>query len=295
MEELAPTLVWALEKFVPLRSVKEFLVAGDFLYGYGRDAVREYIEREGRGASSRPTLLTKLVVGNKETGAEPLSDEEIVVEVSNLMFAAVDTTGTSATYALYELACNPGWQRRLQQEIRTSGVGKKGFEYRTVSELPVLNAVVTENLRMHPAAPSALPRQTVGPVTVIDGLPLPEGILVSMQAMTTQRDPAYFPDPDKFDPARWLAPGPDGKEQIFPGTPEMQEMMLVWGGKGGPRSCPGRYMATMEMKLLLARLMDRYTVALESEATHDDMVMTDHFALIPKGGRCGLVVSRHDV
>jgi len=105
-----------------------------------------------------------------------------------------------------------------------------------------------------------------------------------MQATTTQRDLTYFPNPDQFDPARWLTPN----GTIYPGTPEMQEMMLVWGGKG-PRVCPGQYMATMEVKLLLARLMDRFTVRLQSESTHDEMVMMDHFTLIPKGKRCGLV------
>ncbi|KAK5659656.1 hypothetical protein OQA88_864 [Cercophora sp. LCS_1] len=145
-----------------------------------------------------------------------------------------------------------------------------------------------ENLRLHPAGPSGMQRQTVGPVTVVDGVSVPEGTIVSMPTITVQRDPAYFPNSDEFDPARWLTAGPDGEDQIFPGTPEMQEMMIAWGGKG-PRACPGKRMATMEMKLLLARLMDRLTVSLASEATHDDMVMTDHFILIPEGHRCGLV------
>jgi cytochrome P450 len=64
-------------------------------------------------------------------------------------------------------------------------------------------------------------------------------------------------------------------------------MMLVWGK--GPRTCAGQYMATMELKILLARLMGRFGVALHGEKTHADMEMTDHFVLIPKGHCCGLV------
>ncbi|KAK1760108.1 cytochrome P450 [Echria macrotheca] len=279
---IAPLLCWVLE-LLPIKGIREFFAGGDYVYKYGADAVHDYIAREGR-ASSRRNLLTKLIAGNDENGTEPLSDEDIITEVSNLTFAAVDTTGNTATYALYRLACHPEWQQKLQREIRASGAADKGFAYKAVQGLPILNAVYTETLRLHPAAPSALPRQTVAPITEIAGLQLPAKTLVSMQATTTQRDPAYFPKPEQFDPSRWLTA--DG--QIYQGTPDMQEMMIVWGGKG-PRVCMGQYMATMEIKLLLARLMAQFTVRLQSEATHDEMVMTDHFTLIPKGKRCGLV------
>ncbi|GAB1319337.1 hypothetical protein MFIFM68171_09547 [Madurella fahalii] len=282
LQGIAPRLARALE-WLPIKRLQEFLAAGDYVYTYGRDAVQEYLGLNGR-TSSRHTLLTKLIAGNTETGAEPLAGSEIDTEVSNITFAAVDTTGNTATYALYRLACSPEWQEKLQREIRNSRARETKFAYKTVQTLPLLNAVFVETQRLHPAAPSALPRETVDPITEIAGLQLPAKTLVSMQALTTQRDPANFPDPDKFDPSRWLTP--DGA--IYPGTPDMQEMMLVWGGKG-PRVCPGRYMATMEVKLLLARLMDRFTVQLQSESTHDEMVMTDHFTLIPKGHRCGLV------
>lgn len=64
-------------------------------------------------------------------------------------------------------------------------------------------------------------------------------------------------------------------------------MMLVWGN--GTRVCLGQYMATMEIKMLLGRVVDRFEVALAGPKTHEEMEMTDHFTLIPKGQRCGLV------
>lgn len=69
-------------------------------------------------------------------------------------------------------------------------------------------------------------------------------------------------------------------------------MMLAWGK--GSRTCIGQFMATMEIKILLARLMDQFEVRLEGEQTHSDMEMTDHFTLIPKGQKCGLIFSKAD-
>ncbi|OCL02649.1 hypothetical protein AOQ84DRAFT_304292 [Glonium stellatum] len=48
-------------------------------------------------------------------------------------------------------------------------------------------------------------------------------------------------------------------------------------------------MAMMEMKIVITRLIERFTIRVTSEQTHDDMLMTDHFALIPKGGKCEIV------
>lgn len=64
-------------------------------------------------------------------------------------------------------------------------------------------------------------------------------------------------------------------------------MMLVWGK--GSRICLGQHMAIMELKILLARIIDMFEVRLAGEQTHADMEMTDHFTLIPKGKKCGLI------
>lgn len=313
---LAPFLFQLLTR-LPIKGLQHFLAAKDYVYQYGDDALREYLKLHGRN-SSRRTLLTKLLAGDPVTGAEPLSDAEISVEVSNLVFAATDTTGNTMAYALYRLSCHPEWQSKLRDEIRASGARDNGFAFQTLQSLPILNGIVMETLRLHPAAPSALPRVTTAENTNICGLRLPPKVncrltqspkpteastgrmltisqtVVSMQAYTTQRDPTYFPDPEKFDPSRWLTTtavknGASSSPTITinPGTPEVREMMLVWGR--GTRVCLGQHMATMELKILLARLMDRFEVTLQSAATHDEMVMTDHFTLIPEGKRCGLV------
>jgi cytochrome P450 len=103
-----------------------------------------------------------------------------------------------------------------------------------------------------------------------------------MQAYTTQRDPTYFPSPETFDPNRWISKG-----SINSGSADQREMWLVWGK--GTRICLGQHMATMEMKIVLARLIERFAVKLAGSGTHDEMEMTDHFTLIPKGKKCSLV------
>lgn len=62
---------------------------------------------------------------------------------------------------------------------------------------------------------------------------------------------------------------------------------MVWGK--GARACVGQYMATMELKILLARLIDRFEISLRGDETHEEMEMTDHFVIVPKGQRCSLV------
>lgn len=106
-----------------------------------------------------------------------------------------------------------------------------------------------------------------------------------MQALTTNRHPDYFSDPETFDPTRWVSNG-----QITAGSAEQHEMFFSWGK--GTRACIGQHMAIMELKILLAQVLDEFEVELESLKTHEDMETTDHFTLIPKGGRCGLIFNK---
>jgi len=86
-----------------------------------------------------------------------------------------DTTSTTLTYLFWELAKHPEWQNRLREELRgrTSQTVPKNTD---ITELPILDAVVNESLRLHPAAPASLVRSTPAGGRIIDEHFMPEGV-----------------------------------------------------------------------------------------------------------------------
>lgn len=110
-------------------------------------------------------------------------------------------------------------------------------------------------------------------------------VIVSCQALSVQRDPTIFPEPDRFNPQRWL-----DAENNTETMELMREQMLLFGK--GARSCLGRRLATMEIKCALAAVGRRYKVEIGSSTTDRDMEMIDHFVLIPRGQKCVLRLTR---
>ncbi|KAF2108369.1 cytochrome P450 [Lophiotrema nucula] len=269
-----------LLKLLPFKRVKDFLGVVDYIYGFGEERVKQSIERYGRSAR-RKDLLTKFLVGDPEKGTLPLSDQEIADEVSNFIYAATDTTGVILSYFLYEMAANASWQEKLRQELEEARVREKGFEYNAIKQVPLLHACVYEVLRMHPGVGIGLPRITPQEGWMIDGIFIPGGVVVHTPTYTIQRNPSAFPTPDSFNPLRWLSSS-DTKCAFAP-TAEMQSHMFVWGG--GEHVCAGMNMAVMEIKIVAVRVLCEFKIRVESEQTHKDMQMGDHFISEPKGGK----------
>jgi cytochrome P450 len=107
---------------------------------------------------------------------------------------------------------------------------------------------------------------------------------VSCQAFSEQRNPTIFPDPDHFNPQRWLDAEKAGTSNA------MHDQMTLFGK--GARACLGRRIATMEIKVAVAAIVRNFDVEIGSAETDKDMAMTDHFVLIPKGGKCILRLKR---
>lgn len=121
---------------------------------------------------------------------------------SNL-FPGFETTSSTITYALYELAQNQDIQNHLREEVSKVVNSNEGLTYDTLTNMKYLNMVVNETLRKYPIIPMSLRKCTETyriPNTLLD---IPKGTMVMVPALSYHHDPLYYPNPMTFDPERF--------------------------------------------------------------------------------------------
>lgn len=175
-----PVMHWILCR-LPIPSIKHYVTGLDRLIDYGKRAYYRYLNEADR-KSERKNLLTKIIDQPEDESLRPLTDFEAYSEVGKLVFAGTDTTSTTLTYLWWELAKNPQWQDKIREELKTH-VGSKEEtrsyripSYADIVDLPVLDAVINEALRLHPAAPASLPRITPPGGRTVNGYYIPEQV-----------------------------------------------------------------------------------------------------------------------
>ena len=130
-------------------------------------------------------------------------------------------------FASYELASQPGLQEKLYQELAQAFPDPtEQLTFSKLSELPYLDGVCREALRLHAPIPSYLERISPEGGLNLAGTHIPEGTVVGMQAYTQHRNPDVYPDPYRFLPERWVDPTPAMKLNFLPFS-------------AGPRACIG--------------------------------------------------------
>jgi len=210
-------------------------------------------------APSAPSQKTQDVI---------LTEHEITSDALLLILAGSDTTTSAAIHALYRLARHPHLQTMLLSSI-TESLGpealKEPLTAAQVARLPYLEALVTEVLRLHPSAVTGLPRVVPSQgLALEDGTLIPPRTQVSSPVYSLHRDPRNFPSPLDFLPERWLpkattAGCPDGAQpKPKPELVKDRRAFLAFGT--GPYGCPGKKMAYVELKMLLANVVRRFEV-----------------------------------
>ena len=134
-----------------------------------------------------------------------------------------------------------------------------------IDAMPLLDGVLRETLRLLPPVHHTL--RTVAAPTDALGLQLRRDDRVIMSAFMSHREPTVFPEPDVFDPARWIRDRP-GPYDYIPFS-------------AGPRLCLGYAFATLEMKMILARIVQRHRVAL---VPHSKIDVIYRLTLCPSAG-----------
>ncbi|KAH8169572.1 cytochrome p450 domain-containing protein [Sarocladium implicatum] len=172
------------------------------------------------------TLLSRLEEKSGQLeGAAALDHVDVAAECLDHMVAGIDTTGDALCFLMWELSQPRSlhFQKRLQEELRKNSETP-------LDQLPYLDAVVNEGLRVFPAIPMSLPRIVPQDGRGIDGVWVPEGTIVSCQAHSVHRINSHvFPNPDVFDPERWLKPDGDAERR-----------RLLFAFANGGRGCVGK-------------------------------------------------------
>uniref|UniRef100_A0A2A4J3L1 unspecific monooxygenase n=1 Tax=Heliothis virescens TaxID=7102 RepID=A0A2A4J3L1_HELVI len=179
-------------------------------------------------------------------------DDELLVAQCVLFFAAgFETSSTAVSYTLYELAKNPEAQERALEEVDDYlRRHDNTLKYECVADTPYLEACVDEALRLYPVL-GVLTREVVEDYTFPSGLKVEKDTRVHLPVYHLHHHPEYFPDPEQFQPERFL---PENKKNIKPYT------YMPFGE--GPRLCIGMRFARMQMAAGLITLLKKYRVEL---------------------------------
>ncbi|KAI0701721.1 cytochrome P450 [Earliella scabrosa] len=241
------------------------------IYNLKKDALEKGDEalkhQVGEGRDIMSILLWENMKASEE---DKLPDDELIGQVSTMILAGMDTTANSLARVLELLADHPDVQERLRDEIthaiEADGVGGT-LDFDTLMELPYMDAVCRETLRVSPGVASLFRdamKDTVLPLstpiqlrdgTTVSAIPLPKGTRIVANVAAINRDPGLWgPDAEVWRPSRWLEPLPRAVEEAH--IPGVYSHLMTF--TGGGRACIGFKLAQVEIKTVLFVLLQHF-------------------------------------
>jgi cytochrome P450 len=191
--------------------------------------------------------ILSLLVGARGAGGEAFTDREIRDQVMTLMFAGHDTSTSTLTFMLHELARHPEVTRRLHEEQDRVLGGEMPTALQLEKEMPYLEMVLDEVLRLYPPAWIG-PRRATAEFEFA-GCTVPKGAYVNYCSWASHRLPEVFPQPEAFIPERFTR---ERKAALPRGA------YVPFGG--GSRICIGKRFGQTEVKLVATKLLQRLRV-----------------------------------
>jgi cytochrome P450 len=264
------------------RSVK---VVNQAIDGFVKEARVRLKDTERR---ARPqNLLEAMLVAADEPGSG-VTDDDVAGNVFTMLLAGEDTTATSLSWMLYLLSRDPAALQKAVDEVdhvmgRVTGSADdlSSWTPEKMAELDYIEACTHEAMRLKPVGPfnavEALKDTVVGDVAV------PKGTLVFMVLRHDNLNETYFPDAKAFQPERWLSPS----EGEAPGTVgNAKRVSMPFGA--GPRVCPGRYLALLEIKMAMAMLLQNFELLGVDTPDGGEAQELMSFTMVPVGLRIRL-------
>ncbi|MBE9059753.1 cytochrome P450 [cf. Phormidesmis sp. LEGE 11477] len=267
LEVLSKPITALLPHDVPGLPYRKFLnLITDF-----DEAMRAVIaQKRSQPVGDSNDVLSMLIQARDEETGDGLSEDELLGHVGSIFAAGHETTSLALGWTMLLLSQHPQIAADLLDEL-TAVLQGEAPRIDQLDQLPLLDGVIKESLRLIPSVPFTW-RYNNQPIE-LGGHLLPVGTEVYCSIYATHHMPELYPQPQKFDPSRW--------EHIQPDTWEYMPF------HAGSRMCIGAAFAKMELKVVLAMLLQRYRLELVPT------VPIDRYGLITIAPKNGLPMRIH--
>jgi cytochrome P450 family 110 len=226
------------------------------------DAMLQAQIDEGRTRGEGDDILSLLLAARYDDGSA-MSDEEIRDELRTIVVAGHETTAMTLAFLVDLLWRSPEALSAARAEAEEAASAPS----EALARLPYLDAVVKETLRLRPILTESM-RSLKAPLT-LGHLEIPAGMHVAASMVLAHHDPARFPEPERFRPARFLDDQKPTPNEYLP-----------FGG--GHRRCLGAAFADMELRIVIAELLASHDLTLESPARAEPL--RRNVSMTPAGG-----------
>ncbi|XP_059306737.1 cytochrome P450 71A4-like [Lycium ferocissimum] len=222
-------------------------------------------ERKYRAGEAKDFVDVLLEIQNgKETGF-PLQRDSLKAILLDSFAAGTDTTYTTLDWTMAELLRQPRTMETLQNEVRQLAQGKSEITEDDLKNMQYLKAAIKESLRLHPAIPLLIPRESMEDVKLLGHYHIPAQTQAIVNAWAIGRDPLLWGNPEEYRPERFLNSDIDVKG--------LNCEFIPFGA--GRRGCPGSSFAIAVIELAVAKLVHKFNFALPEGLKPEDMDMTE--------------------
>ena len=229
--------------------------------------VRETRERmkENPQLMDLPTSFLEAILSAVEREESGFSDEEVFANAGTLLLAGEDTTANSIAWCIHYLTKYPEYFGRIRSEVDALvQPGSSVLDLDQTNSLPILDAFTNEVMRLRPVAPLMAVEANFD--VDIMGYQIPKGTTVHILARKMATLNSNFVNASEFDPERWL------EVESLTHSPHNRRAFIPFGA--GPRLCPGRNLALLEIRMVLAMICRNFDL----EAVQGDNTVTERMA-----------------
>ncbi|KAF4969235.1 hypothetical protein FSARC_3488 [Fusarium sarcochroum] len=268
--------------FIP---IKNYLAGGKgtgraYVLNFTVDRIREAQANAKPAAESEDSVTTEdflaKFLAKHDADPEVFTELHVLSGCAQNMFAGSDTTAITLSAVFYYLLKNPSCMAKLRDEVdkhTAKSELSKAPTFKETQQMPYLQAVIKEALRIHPAVGAVLERVVPEGGSMICGRFFPEGTKVGINSWVAHRNTRVFgDDAEQFNPERWLV---DDSNRLS----LMNHYFIPFGL--GSRSCLGRHVSMLEMSKLIPRIIRDFDFELDPSLLVQEWHMKDFLFVKP--------------